>query len=95
MATETVRLIPKSERGILLNHVIENVGAGELQFAEYQNVTISRYFVRYLPPNQDEKSATIVRKDGICRPAIAPQILRNLVNDPKATPAQRPNDGRN
>jgi hypothetical protein len=45
------------------------MGAGELQVAEYQNVTISRYFILYLPANQDEKSATVVRKDGLCRSA--------------------------
>ncbi len=66
-------LVPRSERGILLDHTIENMGAAELQVAEYQNVTISRYFVRYLPANQDEKSATVVRKDGICRSAVASQ----------------------
>jgi hypothetical protein len=48
LATHTVteiidELIPQSERGILLNHSIENMGAGEYQVAEYQNVTISRY----------------------------------------------------
>jgi hypothetical protein len=78
MATDNVmkiidELIPKSERGILLNHIIENMGAGEYQVAEYQNVTIERYFVRYLPANRDEKRATIVRKDGMCRSATAPQ----------------------
>ena len=76
MVTDTVakiidELIPKSERGILLNHIIENMGAAEGQVAEYQNVTISQYFVRYLPVNEDEKSATIVRKDRMCRSAIA------------------------
>jgi hypothetical protein len=76
MVTDTVakiidELIPKSERGILLNHIIENLGAAEFHVAEYQNVTISQYFVRYLPANEDEKSATIVRKDTICTSAIA------------------------
>jgi hypothetical protein len=78
MAAKTVteiidELIPKPERGILLDHIIENMGAGELQVAAYQNVTISRYFVRYLPANQDEKSATVVRKDGLCRSANTSQ----------------------
>jgi hypothetical protein len=76
MVTDSVakiidELIPKAERGILLNHMIENMGAAEGQVAEYQNVTISQYFVRYLPANEDEKSATIVRKDRICRSAVA------------------------
>jgi hypothetical protein len=78
MATGTVskiidELVPESERGILLNRMIENMGASEFQVAEYQNVTISRYFVRYLPANHDEKSATVVRKDGLCSSEIAPQ----------------------
>jgi hypothetical protein len=78
MGTETVtkiidELVPESERGILLNHIIEGMGAGEIQVAEYQNVTISRYFVRYLPANQDEKSARVLRKDAMCRSAVGPQ----------------------
>jgi len=78
MATGTVskiidELIPESERGILLNRIIENMGALEYQVAEYQNVTISRYFVRYLSANHDEKSATLVRKDGPCSPGITSQ----------------------
>ena len=64
-------LIPESERGILIGRAIENMGAAELQVAEYQNVTISRYFARYLPAGHDEKSATVVRKDGLCGSAIA------------------------
>jgi hypothetical protein len=76
MASRTVakiidELIPESERGILLNRMIENMGASELQVALYQNVTISQYFVRYLPANHDEKSATLVRKDGACNSANA------------------------
>jgi len=71
MATETVtaiidELIPKPERGILLEHAIENMGAAELRHFVYQNLTISRQFVRYLPKNRDETTATIIRKDGIC-----------------------------
>jgi MarR family len=78
MAADTVskvidELIPVSERGILLSRGIENVGAAEYQVAEYQNVTIGRYFARYLPANHDEKSATVVRKDWKCTPAIASQ----------------------
>ena len=78
MATGTVskvidELIPELERGIQLNRIIESMGASEYHVAEYQNVTISRYFVRYLPANHDEKSATVVRKDGPCSPAIASQ----------------------
>jgi len=78
MATDKVseiinELIPESERGILLSHGIEDMGAAEFLFAEYQNVTISQYFVRYLPPNHDEKSATIIRNDRLCKSAIAPQ----------------------
>jgi hypothetical protein len=78
MATDAVteiidELVPESERGILLNRIIEAMGAGEHQVAEYQNVTISRYFVRYLPANHDEKSATVVRKDERCSAAIASQ----------------------
>jgi hypothetical protein len=78
MATGTVskaidELIPESERGVLLNRIIEVMGAGEYQVAEYQNVTIGRYFVRYLPANHDEKSATVVRKDGPCSSAISPR----------------------
>jgi hypothetical protein len=66
-------LIPESERGVLLNRMIEAMGAGEYQVVEYQNVKISRYFVRYLPANHDEKSATVVRKDGPCSSATAPR----------------------
>jgi hypothetical protein len=78
MATGTVseiidELIPESERGLLLNRMIESMGASEHQVAEYENVTISRSFVRYLPANHDETSATIVRKDGLCNPATASQ----------------------
>ena len=78
MATRTVsriidELIPESERGILLNRIIENMGASEYQVAEYQNVTIGQHFVRYLPTNHDETSATVVRKDGPCSSAIAPR----------------------
>lgn len=78
MATDTVskiidELIPVGERGILLNRLYESMGAAEYQVAEYQNVTISRYFVRYLPANYDEKSARVVRKDWLCRSAIASQ----------------------
>jgi len=78
MATGTVseiidELIPESERGILLNRGIESMGASEVQVATYQNVTISRYFVRYLPANHDEKSTMIVRKDWLCRSAMAPE----------------------
>jgi len=66
-------LIPEPERGILLNRMIESMGASEYDIVEYQNVTISRYFVRYLPANHDEKSAGVVRKDGPCNPKNAPQ----------------------
>ena len=100
MATDTVstiigELIPESERGILLNRMIESMGASEYDTAEYQNVTISRYFVRYLPASHDEKSARVVRKDGPCNPTTAPQEylpaielnatdLRNRYGDPGA-----------
>jgi hypothetical protein len=55
MATVTVskvidELTPESERGILLNRMIESMGAAEVQVAEYQNVTISRYFIRTYQP---------------------------------------------
>ena len=78
MATRTVsrivdELIPESERGILLNRISENMGASEYQVADYQNVTIGQHFVRYLPANHDETSATVVRKDGPCSSAIAPR----------------------
>jgi hypothetical protein len=78
MATRTVsriidEIISASERGIPRNRISENMGAGEYQVAEFQNVTISRYFVRYLPAKHDEKSATVVRKDGLCSPASASQ----------------------
>jgi hypothetical protein len=100
MATDTVstiidELIPESERGILLNRMIESMGASEYDSSEYQNVTISRYFVRYLPASHDEKSARVVRKDGPCNPTTAPQEylpaielnatdLRNRYGDPGA-----------
>jgi hypothetical protein len=76
MASHTVtkiidELIPESERGILLGRGTEHMGASEVQVALYQNVTISQYFVRYLPANHDEKSATLVRKDGACNSANA------------------------
>jgi len=75
MATPTVseiidELIPKSERGILLDRIFEAMGAPQFEHDKYQNVTISRYFIRSLPANHDEKSATIIRKDGPCSPAI-------------------------
>ena len=75
METATVseiidELIPKSERGILLDRIFEAMGAPQFEHDKYQNVTISRYFVRSLPANHDEKSATIIRKDGPCSPAI-------------------------
>ena len=75
MAPRTVsriidELIPESERGRLLNRMIQSMGASEHQVADYQNVTIDQYFVRYLPANHDETSATVVRKDGPCSPAI-------------------------
>ena len=78
MATATVskiidELIPRWQRGILLNHLIESMGAAEYQVFEYQNVTIGRQFVRYLPANQDETSATIVRKDRVCRSSTVPE----------------------
>jgi hypothetical protein len=78
MATDAVteiidELVPESERGILLNRMIEDMGAAEYQVAENQNVTISQYFVRYLPVNHDEKSATAIRKDERCSSAIASQ----------------------
>ena len=66
-------LIPRSERGILLDHAIENMGASELQVAIYQNVTISRYYSRNLPANQDLTSATVVRKDSACISVRAPR----------------------
>jgi hypothetical protein len=67
-------LIPESERGRLLNRTIESMGASEYQVADYQNVIIGQYFVRYqLPANHDETSATVVRKDGPCSSAIAPR----------------------
>jgi hypothetical protein len=76
MAPRTVsriidELIPESERGRLLNRMIESMGASEHQVADYQNVTIGQYFVRYLAANHDETSATVVRKDGPCSSAIA------------------------
>jgi len=72
MATATVskiidELIPPWQRGIFLNNLIESMGAAEYQVFVYQNVTIGRLFVRYLPANQDETSATIIRKDRVCR----------------------------
>jgi hypothetical protein len=75
MATATVseiidELMPKSERGILLNRIFEAMGVPQFEHDKYQNVTINRYFVRSLPANHDEKSATIIRKDGPCSPAI-------------------------
>jgi len=78
MATAVVseiidELIPQWQRGSFLDHLIENMGAGEHQVFEYQNVTISRDFVRYLPVNQDEQFATIVRKDGVCRSSTVSQ----------------------
>jgi hypothetical protein len=93
VSTVIDELIPESERGILLIRMIESMGASEYDTAEYQNVTISRYFVRYLPVNHDEKSARVVRKDGPCNPANAPQEhvpvielnatdLRNRYGDP-------------
>jgi len=66
-------LIPQSERGVLLNHLIEDLGASELQTFEYENVVINRYFIRYLRANHDERSATVVRKDLTCN-RITPQI---------------------
>ena len=78
MPTDTVstiidELIPVSERGILLSHSIEFTGAPEYDTAEYKNVKISRYYLRNLPADHDEKSASVVRKDGPCDPANAPQ----------------------
>jgi hypothetical protein len=72
MARSTVtriidELLPQSERGVLLNHLTEDVGASELQTFEYENVVINRYFVRYLRTNHDARSATVVRKDLTCR----------------------------
>lgn len=68
-------LIPLSERGILLNHMIEAMGAAEFQVAEYQNVTISRNFLRSLPANHDQTSAAIIRKDRPCKPATVSQAF--------------------
>jgi hypothetical protein len=73
MATRTVteiidELIPKPERGIPLNRIIERMGAPEHQDAEYQNVTIAQDFSRGLPAHHDETSATIVRQDVACKP---------------------------
>ena len=78
MSTATVsriieELVPESERGVLLFRMNESMGASELQVADYQNVTIRQYFLRYLPTNHDEKSATIIRKDGRCSSATASQ----------------------
>lgn len=42
-------LIPRWQRGILLDHSIESMGAAEHQVFKYQNVTISRTFMHYLP----------------------------------------------
>lgn len=72
MLTATVseiidELIPRWQRGVLLDHSIEHMGGSEHQVFEYQNVTISRNFVRYLPANHDKTSAIIVRKDIVCR----------------------------
>ena len=66
-------LIPQWQRGALLNHLIENMGAAEYQVFEYQNARIGRHFVRYLPAHHDEASATIIRKDKLCGSSIASQ----------------------
>jgi len=66
-------LIPRWQRGILLDHSIESLGASEHQVFEYQNVTIIRNFIRYLPANQDETTADIVRKDRVCRSSTVSQ----------------------
>ena len=99
MATNTVsevidELIPLWQRGLLLNFGTENMGAAEVLDAEYQNVTISQFFVRYLPSGHDEESATIVRKDALCKPGAnqnyVPAIslnatdLQNRYGDPNA-----------
>jgi hypothetical protein len=73
VSTTIDELIPKSQRGILLNHNIESMGALEYDTAEYQNVTISRLYLRNLPADHDERSARILRKDGPCNPANASQ----------------------
>jgi len=66
-------LVPRSQRGILLDHMIESMGAQELQVAIYQNVTINRLFSRNLPANHDLTRATVVRKDSACNSALAPR----------------------
>lgn len=68
-------LIPPSQRGVLLNHSFESMGAAQTLVAEYQNVTISQFFVGYLPPGHDQKSATIVRKDKLCKPGANENLV--------------------
>lgn len=71
MAPETAErivddLIPTSERGILLNHIIANMGAAEERIFQYQNVTITHALSYHLRKHHNEDSATIVRHDGLC-----------------------------
>lgn len=71
MAPEVVgkivdELIPSSERGILLNKITANRGGVEERVFQYQNVTITHYFLHQLPAHHNEDSATIVRQDGLC-----------------------------
>jgi hypothetical protein len=71
MAPEVVvkivdELIPRSERGILLNNIIADMGGVEDRVFQYQNVTITHHFLHQLPAHHNEDSATIVRQDGLC-----------------------------
>ena len=59
-------LIPTSERGILLDHIIANMGAAEEQVFQYQNVTITHALSYHLRKHHNESSMTIVRHDGLC-----------------------------
>jgi hypothetical protein len=71
MAPEVVvkiveELIPRSERGILLDKIIGSTGGSEERVFQYQNVTITHHFLHQLPAHHNEDSATIVRQDGLC-----------------------------
>ena len=71
MAPEVVakivkELIPRSERGILLNNITADMGGVEERIFQYQNVTITHYFLHQLPAHHNEDLATIVRRDGLC-----------------------------
>ena len=59
-------LIPTSERGILLDDIIADVGAAEERVFQYQNVTITHALSYHLRKHRDEDLSTIVRHDGLC-----------------------------